>query len=350
MSFSVISKENLARFVDALAQARPVYAPVAKGPRHSFEQVSGYADMAPDYQPTVLPPKKLFYPQREELLRFERSPVPKAQAVIPDVDVVAFGVRPCDLKAISLLDRFFTMNQEDPHYTARRRRSAIVGWDCLEPCWDHCFCSSVDGLEARGGFDLMVVELPDYFLVEVATETGAELIKMAKTARPAGAHEMVELKEARRARTDRFPSKLDIDVSEMPLLLRAAWDSPVWNEFAEQCLSCGTCNLVCPTCFCFDVYDEVELDLNHGKRMRQWDGCQLLDYASVAMGENFREATAARLRHRFNCKFNYEMTKFASSFCVGCGRCDQACTASIFIPDVVNHLVAEKANKEGVSA
>jgi sulfhydrogenase subunit beta (sulfur reductase) len=350
MSFSVIAKEDLPGFVDALAQSRAVYAPVAKGPRHSFERVSGFSEIAPDYQPTVLPPKKLFYPQQEDLLRFERSPVPKVESVLPEVELVAFGVRPCDVKAISLLDRFFSMNQSDPHYAARRERAAIIGWDCLEPCWDHCFCASVDALEARGGFDLMLIELPDYYLVEVATETGSELIKLASTSRQAGAHEMVELREARRARKERFPSKLDIDVSELPLLLRAAWDSPVWAEFAEQCLSCGTCNLVCPTCFCFDVYDDVELDLNHGTRVRQWDGCQLRDYAAVAMNENFREATAARMRHRFNCKFNYEMTKFAASFCVGCGRCDQACTASIFIPDVVNHLVAEEAKKEEVTA
>ena len=350
MSFSVMSKEELARFVDGLAQARTVYAPVRKGPRHSFERVTGFSDIAPDYRPTVLPPKKLFYPQREELLRFERSPVPKASETLPDVDVIAFGVRPCDLKAISLLDRFLAMNQEDPHYAARRRRSAVIGWDCLEPCWDRCFCADVDSLDARHGFDLMVTELAGYCMIEAASATGVDLLKAARGARPAGAHEMVELKEARRARKERFPSRLDMDVSEFPLLLRAAWDSPVWDEFGEQCLSCGTCNMVCPTCFCFDVYDEVELDLNHGRRVRQWDGCQLHDYAAVAMGENFREETAARLRHRFNCKFNYEMTKFAAAFCVGCGRCDQACTAAIFIPDVVNRLVAEEAKREGVSA
>ncbi len=350
MSFSVISREDLPAFVDALAERHRLFAPVRKGPRHSFERVGGFKDIAPDYQPTVLPPKKFFYPQKEELLKFHRSPRPEVEAVMPDEEVVVFGVRPCDLKAIALLDRFFTQNRQDPHYVSRRKNSAVIGWDCLEPCWEHCFCAEVGSLENREGFDLMITPVDDRYVVEVATDRGAELLKLAPGVREATANDQVALKEVQKERRRRFEPKMKIDVAELPLLMRASWDSEVWNDFGDQCMSCGTCNMVCPTCFCFDVYDLVELDLNHGRRIRQWDGCQLANYAVVAGGENFREAVAARMRHRFNCKFNYEMNKFETAFCTGCGRCDQACTAAIHIPDVINALVAERAKKSEVTA
>ena len=33
-----------------------------------------------------------------------------------------------------------------------------------------------------------------------------------------------------------------------------------WDDVAFACLNCGTCTFSCPTCWCFDLQDEV-----HGK-------------------------------------------------------------------------------------
>jgi len=132
---------------------------------------------------------------------------------------------------------------------------------------------------------------------------------------------------------------LDFPKREIPGLMERSDKSLIWEEKASKCLSCGTCIMVCPTCFCFDVWDEVELDLLHGERLRRWDGCLLQDFAKVAGGENFRESKTSRYRHRFFRKGLYLFRVLDDIACVGCGRCSTGCLADIADPvDVLNSL------------
>jgi sulfhydrogenase subunit beta (sulfur reductase) len=117
-----------------------------------------------------------------------------------------------------------------------------------------------------------------------------------------------------------------------------SYDNPIWDQLAEICLACGQCTLVCPTCFCFNVYDEVELNLQEGERWRRWDSCQLDEFARVAGGENFREHQAARLRHRLMRKGRYLMETYHELGCTGCGRCARSCLVDISPVDVFNEL------------
>jgi formate hydrogenlyase subunit 6/NADH:ubiquinone oxidoreductase subunit I len=110
---------------------------------------------------------------------------------------------------------------------------------------------------------------------------------------------------------------------------------------AEKCVGCGTCNLVCPTCYCFDVEDEVDVSLEGGSRHRHWDGCMLREFSAVAGGEVFRKNLAARQRHRVYRKFKYISDTTGEPWCVGCGRCTAFCTAGISIVNMVNRLVQE---------
>ena len=54
---------------------------------------------------------------------------------------------------------------------------------------------------------------------------------------------------------------LNCKPSEIPGLLEKAYNHPVWEERAKTCFSCGSCINVCPTCYCFDVQDDVSWDL-----------------------------------------------------------------------------------------
>ncbi|MCL4536589.1 MAG: 4Fe-4S dicluster domain-containing protein [Nitrospirae bacterium] len=109
----------------------------------------------------------------------------------------------------------------------------------------------------------------------------------------------------------------------------------------ERCLACGNCTNVCPTCYCFDIIDEIELDMKTGRRYRRWDSCQLEPFAKVAGGENFRKERSARQRHRYYRKFRYPVSKFARFFCTGCGRCSRTCMAKINLKDVLSALLKE---------
>jgi hypothetical protein len=57
--------------------------------------------------------------------------------------------------------------------------------------------------------------------------------------------------------------------------------------------------MVCPTCYCFDVNDEVGLGSRAGTRVRSWDSCLFKSHALVAGGENFRHGRASRIKFRF---------------------------------------------------
>jgi ferredoxin len=101
--------------------------------------------------------------------------------------------------------------------------------------------------------------------------------------------------------------------------------------------------MVCPTCYCFDAREEVELSLAEGKRVRVWDGCMLEDFAVVADGHNFRKDKSARFRHRIFRKGKTLPEKYGYFGCVGCGRCANACTADIAGPvKVFNYMEENK--------
>ncbi|NQU76571.1 MAG: 4Fe-4S dicluster domain-containing protein, partial [Planctomycetes bacterium] len=136
--------------------------------------------------------------------------------------------------------------------------------------------------------------------------------------------------------------QLDFRPAELPGLLRRFFDHGVWAKQALTCLSCGSCNLVCPTCYCFDVRDDVDISLKTGRRERIWDGCLLEDFAKVGTGENFREDRLQRYRHRFYRKGMYLYDKCGQIACVGCGRCSAAC-----LPDIADPVTVYNTLKEG---
>jgi ferredoxin len=214
----------------------------------------------------------------------------------------------------------------------------LVGIECLEPCFEHSFCKSMGTLSVSNGYDLHLTDLGESYAVDVGSEEGAGLLEKYAEAYPATEADMRQLNKVLGAKWPRFPYKLELDVGELPALMSQAYNSPVWNELAEICLACGQCTLVCPTCYCFNVHDEVELNLQDGERWRRWDSCQLDEFARVAGGENFREHQAARLRHRFMRKGRYLAEKFDELGCVGCGRCARSCPVDISPVNVFNDL------------
>jgi ferredoxin len=131
--------------------------------------------------------------------------------------------------------------------------------------------------------------------------------------------------------------------TDLPKLLEKSLGHTLWEEKANLCYSCGSCVLVCPTCYCFDVREEANWDLKSGQRVRRWDGCMLEGFALVAGGHNFRKNRADRFRHRYFRKGKYLWDQMGHIACVGCGRCVTACTTGIANPvEVYNTLLEAK--------
>ncbi len=349
MSLWILDKQDIDAFVVNLMPNYRVVGPQAKDSQFAFNKIEDPADLRLDYNTTILPPKKYLQPQREQMMVFNRTDNETSiETVIDAEDTVIFGIHTCDIHAMRVLDAAFTQGYPDAHYLERRYQTLLIGIECLEPCDEHSFCKSMGTLAASNGYDLHLTDIGESYAVDVGSEEGETLLTLYADARLATKADMQQLNKVLGAKWPRFPYKLEFDVGELPAMMSQAYESPIWDELAEKCLACGTCNMVCPTCFCFDVYDEVDLTLQAGERQRRWDSCMLDKFASVAGGENFRKAQANRLRHRFMRKGRYLMNKYEALGCVGCGRCARLCLANISPEGVFNQLHRAKITvKEG---
>jgi len=339
MRLRILSKEAVPRMVEALMADYRVVGPKAKGPKFVFEPVSDPGELRLDYNITILPPKVALQPPEERIARIDLTgEAPKAEPLVEVTPTVIFGAHTCDLHAIRLLDRAFAADYPDAHYLERRRQTLIISIECLEPCDEYSFCKDMGTLTADEGYDLHLTDIGDAYTVHVGTKAGQALLEKYATSRAATDEDMRRLNEVLSAKWPRFTHRLNFDAAELPALLATAYEHPIWAELGERCLSCGSCTNVCPTCYCFNMLDSIALTQTEAFRARRWDSCQLDEFARVAGGENFREARAARQRHRFFRKGKWLRERFDTTGCVGCGRCIRTCLVHINIVEVFNTI------------
>lgn len=115
-----------------------------------------------------------------------------------------------------------------------------------------------------------------------------------------------------------------------------AFDSEKWKKYDDECISCGRCTAVCPTCSCFDtidvVYNETSRD---GERRRVWGSCMREDFTTMAGGHCVRKTPGERMRFKLYHKYSDFRERFGETdMCVGCGRCIDNCPKDISIREV----------------
>lgn len=343
MALQVIGCEIITQLLEKLMAEGRVVAPHRREGKDqwAFEDVKDPGKVCLEYTSTILPPKQYAFPPLEKLVHYELAGKPRMEAVLDVEPLVVFGVHPCDIYGLTCLDTALGDTNPDPNYAARRAQMRVVGVDCVPD--EYCFCASMDTASVSTGYDLFLTPLEGGYLVEVATPAGAGMLD-GLPSRGATAAEVSEIKEAlvRKVQQER---KVNSEVHRLPLHLENAITSPLWAEQSERCYSCGSCNLTCPTCFCFNVTDQMALSLESGDREREWDGCMLEDFARVASGENFREEREERLRHRTFRKYSYLFARYGRPYCCGCGRCVRQCLVHIDPVAVLNEVIGHSAKE-----
>lgn len=309
-----------------------------KGNLVVFAEISKAEDLQLDYVTTMIPPKKVLLPQRETILKFKfENETPKVEQPAVDGKIVLFGVHPCDINAIKVLDKVLIEGEfKDPYYAQRRENTVIIGLNCIK-AGEYCFCTSFGtGPGAKDGFDILLTDLGDRFLVEVGTDAGKKIV--------GGFKELSKAEDADIAKRDEILKKVAesikrrIKTENLETLLLEKINDKIWQELADECLACGVCTTVCPTCFCYGVIDRVSADFKEGERIRYWDSCMFLEFAAVALGGNFRPGRDARLKHRMYHKLVYIKQQHGVFGCVGCGRCVEFCVKHIDPVDAVTRL------------
>jgi sulfhydrogenase subunit beta (sulfur reductase) len=330
-----LAKTNLDYFAAVLQAFGELHAPVEQNGSYAFKPLRRWSDARLDYQRTVLPPKKYVMPPREAMFRYDETTGYQPVTDGLDKRIVLFGVHPCDIYGLNLLDLVFGGKYPDPLFKARRERLSIIGIDCTPD--EHCFCRSMRADFVDHGFDLFLHDIGDAYLVQVGTARGDDMVLAA--APLFGEVGRADVEEYKRRSTEKREAfKLDVEIRDLPEIFEMEYGSEIWEDLGERCMTCGACSMVCPTCYCYDVADDVELGSTAGTRTRSWDSCLFHTHAAVAGGENFREDRASRIKFRFYHKHRGFVAEYGRPACVGCGRCIEACPASIHIAEVIGRL------------
>jgi len=338
-----ISDLDFNRILDKLIERAQVYAPQKSNDNLFYSRINSEnkSQIVFDGPRAVLPIKSFFFFPRESVGDyFEPAEIPTI--VSPKVII---GASACDVKALGALDEVFLKEDiKDPFYVANRERNIVISSDCSNS-WPTCFCTIV-GFEPHPeeGFDLNLSKVHNGFLVEIGSSKGENLYQEFRFFFREATPEELSQRENTRAAAKRLVDKSNAKFKFKNPLHKIVHDTlgtDAWRDITRDCVECGACNFVCPTCTCFLLYDKRKDVL--AERIKIWDACLKAAYAAVAGGANPRPKLYERLNNRFQCKFDYMHDRHGIYACVGCGRCIDACMAKIDMREALMRLEADLA-------
>jgi len=307
-----------------------IHLPVRRSSESLASFWARFSDRIPfslDGYRTVDPLKVLFYNVREQIVPFERDAGSR----------LILGARACDLKALEVLDKAL-LNEEfaDPSYRAWREATTIVASDCTDAAAS-CHCTLAGGKPyAESGYDVNASRLGDAVDLRAGSGKGERflgLIEKCIPVRRSGADELASI-ERNRAEMVRRVEAQNAEFRRPDETGRLR-ESPVgfWKEESAECVGCGACTQICPTCTCLILDDESKG--GPFVKVRSYDSCQWHGYARVASGASPRPLMHERFRNRYLCKFVFMKSHFERLGCTGCGRCTEACPSKIEFRAVV---------------
>ena len=284
--------------------------------------------------------KPLLFTPRDTLWKVQRidGRLQFTEVTVTPRPTAVIGVRACDLVALALQDAHFLKTQNpDPYYRQRREQLLLIAVNCAFPA-DTCFCASTgDGPAADRGYDLVLTEMDDGYLLASGSDRGEDIMQRLPLvdADHSRLHRAeTELREAAERQPRGLPSR-DLRDSLFSTLEHARWD-----DVAGRCLSCGNCTSVCPTCFCYSEADEPTLDGHSSEHYRQWDSCFTYGHSYIH-GQVIHGGIRERYRQWLTHKLGGWHDQYGRSGCVGCGRCLTWCPVGIDLTEEVEALCHE---------
>ncbi len=348
MKTKIIEKKNIKELLRETVKEWDIYAPQRNLgndvlfdalPKQGTELAQALENIVLDDPDTVISPKDIFFPQLESLFEFNGD---KIRETVESSAKLLFGVRPCDLKGIFFADDFYKRNFEDKYYLSRIRNRFIVAKGCIKPPRATCFCTSAKtGPFAETGYDLQLVETPDLYLVEVGSESGEEFIKKyAKFFADYSGDANKNIGQIKSKAAESIELRVDFQKALELMGKDDFYPQEDYKRIGERCVYCGGCLYVCPTCTCFNVFDNTNGEA--GQRLRNWDACVFEGYTRETSGHNPRKEKWLRTLRRYEHKLKYDHKVTGMSGCVGCGRCLSSCPVDIGISKFIQEITEER--------
>ncbi len=344
MSEIFVDKDGLKKSIERLMEHCRVVGPVFRGQYHEFAQLKEVGELDLTYRNTRLSPKDLFHPHSDRMFTYTLAKGDPEAGILKEAPQdysprVVLGIRPCDARAFQLDDtNFVTEEFKDPWWVKRRESTTLVGLACNEPCGT-CFCTTVGtGPFDEAGLDVLLVDVGDGYMARPVTEKGHRLLAEAGLTSSAPEEAKKKAEDLQKSAEQGLGKLFSVDAIAGQNSLEL-FNASFWDEVQFACINCGTCTFLCPTCWCFDIQDEVCGD--EGDRLRLWDSCMFPLFTHHGSGHNPRSQKLQRVRQRFMHKLKYYQDKYHQGVaCVGCGRCVQHCPVNIDIRQVAQLMSA----------
>ena len=349
-----VSESHLHDFLAALASDAEVYGTVEQQEQVTFEGLDSENAKRVTLRTVrcFASPKAVLFPAYEKVAAYSTKGASETQVEQPTRVVV--GLRQCDLGAIRCLDRVFLEGDfVDPFYKARRESTILVSTDCADAA-ESCFCTLLDGKPwPTEGYDINFSPLKDGYIAETGSEKGEALVEKHRKFFTAPNDRQLKERDANR---EAIRKKVVDQNSEfapeqsLEEVFSGEIDEAAWQKLAWDCVECGACTNICPTCHCFLMFDRPAETKEEFERMRTWDSCVFGEYHRMAgaggMKPNPRPEMRTRFGNRFYHKYLYFYDMFKQLACTGCGRCHDACLGGIDPRRVIKEISKTKKSKK----
>lgn len=234
----ILSKEDFSDFVNALIKDNSwnVIGVKSKGNKFAFDPIDSASELRLDYDVTLLPPKKYFFPQRETLFTYNLSNGASAKSAETKPTVI-IGVHPYDIAALFHMDEIFRETKSDPYYFEKRKSTIIIGVNIQKMSkWNfspYMGCATVDY-----GYDLMLTDLGNRYAITVGSQKGGEILeKYAKNVTSALARDIQLVGQKKREIVNMSQQKFDFPTEIIPELLKEIYEeSGFWENTLRSVL------------------------------------------------------------------------------------------------------------------
>lgn len=324
------SQEGLGSFQEVLL---PVQADDVSKSYYYFARLDGDKTYFLDGHRAIDPLKILFYHVREKVYPLAEKTGKRLIA----------GVKACDLKGLQVLDRaLINSDFVDPAYQHWRENTTIISTDCTS-IGQACHCTLVGGKPyPENDFDVNLSRLDNFYYLQAGSEKGRQLLDLIRqncACQTVDEAHLATVKSQRQQMVEQLAVfNKDYNRSSHYPRLRTYQTVP-WKHESRECVGCGACTNICPTCYCLILNDETESQ--QFTKVRSFDSCQWNGYARVAGGGTPRPHIHERFRNRYLCKLVYMQQNFGQLGCTGCGRCTEACPGRIDFRAVVHNLMEQ---------
>lgn len=316
----IIAKQEWDTHLSQLLSTFRIYAPIKDESSCDYLEIQTglIPDIVYNEPKPVTPLKQFFLPVRENVTHEGQSNEPS----------LIIGAPNCDIEALGLMDQIYLDRSfPDEFYRRRRISTTILCTDCLS-INDHCHCSSY-GIEPKGNgkSDISLVRMNGDMILTVYTEKGEEVLRqMNINGAPEPGEKVREELEKKFQEVMEHLSEQNAGLPDYQTTgkLISEADEKVWTLYSADCVSCGACSAICPTCSCFLLVDRPGFE-----KVRQLDTCQYPGFERVAGGEDPLKELTERFRNRYMCKYVWKPGTYKEKACTGCGRCIDCCIGQI---------------------